>query len=67
MASSSDIPEGGANEEFSDIIKWRSGMFFDHFAVHIGVLSLRSGVHCMQNCVCTAQCHVIFVKCYICA
>uniref|UniRef100_A0A3Q1JRX4 Utrophin n=1 Tax=Anabas testudineus TaxID=64144 RepID=A0A3Q1JRX4_ANATE len=24
MASSSDIPEGGANEEFSDIIKWRS-------------------------------------------
>lgn len=29
MASPSDIAEGGANEEFSDIIKWRSGMSFD--------------------------------------
>lgn len=27
MASHSDAAEGGANEEFSDIIKWRSGMF----------------------------------------
>lgn len=27
MASHGDVAEGGANEEFSDIIKWRSGMF----------------------------------------
>ena len=27
MASHGDTAEGGANEEFSDIIKWRSGMF----------------------------------------
>lgn len=26
MASLGDTAEGGANEEFSDIIKWRSGM-----------------------------------------
>lgn len=26
MASQSDSAEGGINEEFSDIIKWRSGM-----------------------------------------
>lgn len=25
MASHGDAAEGGANEEFSDIIKWRSG------------------------------------------
>lgn len=27
MASHGDTAEGGANEEFNDIIKWRSGMF----------------------------------------
>ena len=27
MASHRDTAEGGANEEFNDIIKWRSGMF----------------------------------------
>lgn len=27
MASHGDSAEGGANEEFNDIIKWRSGMF----------------------------------------
>lgn len=27
MASQGNIAEGGANEEFNDIIKWRSGMF----------------------------------------
>lgn len=27
MASHGDIAEGGTNEEFNDIIKWRSGMF----------------------------------------
>lgn len=26
MASQGDSAEGGINEEFSDIIKWRSGM-----------------------------------------
>lgn len=26
MASLGDTAEGGTNEEFSDIIKWRSGM-----------------------------------------
>lgn len=26
MASLGDTAEGGPNEEFSDIIKWRSGM-----------------------------------------
>lgn len=27
MASHGDLAEGGPNEEFNDIIKWRSGMF----------------------------------------
>lgn len=29
MASHGDTAEGGTNEEFSDIIKWRSGKYFD--------------------------------------
>lgn len=33
MATHGDIAEGGTKEEFSDIIKWRSGMFYIVFRV----------------------------------
>lgn len=33
MASHGDIAEGGANDEFNDIIKWRSGMFLIDMAI----------------------------------
>lgn len=34
MASHGDKAEGGTNEEFSDIIKWRSGKYFDEICIH---------------------------------
>lgn len=40
MASHGDIAEGGANEEFNDIIKWRSGMFLMALAM-IEIVILR--------------------------
>lgn len=48
MASHGDTAEGGANEEFNDIIKWRSGMFVSQWIFQI--CSVTDILHVFHGC-----------------
>lgn len=68
MASHGDSAEGGINEEFSDIIKWRSGMlvYLYTFAVSKFIVSRVLPLRCQilpSSAHCIARTSCIFVCC----